>query len=357
MIFFDVTKTGPAGHRSGLTRVSSRLREEIGAAAIEVTWTNGALHLAGARTRAMPRAGDWFFTSEVFSSSERPGFDAFIASRTCGLAAIFHDAIPLKHPHITWPQSVARHPAYLKLLAGFDHVWAVSQASREELLGFWRWQHVERTPPVEVIALGADFNSSPRATAKRPGLHPHRPLLLCLGIVEPRKNQGFLLEVCDELWREGLEFELHVVGRINPHFGRPIVARIQSLRRRHGARLHFHESAADSLVVQLYRSARAIVLPTLAEGCGLPLLESLWMGVPCVCSDLPVLRENSGSGGCATVAVNDRAAWKSALRRMLTDDAHHATLSAEATRRALPTWKDAADTIMSTLSAPRHAAH
>ena len=329
MIYFDVTKAGTAGHRSGLMRVSARLADGLGAAAQEIRWP--------AWNHAV-RSDDWFFTGELFSEEERPGFSDFLASRPCRLAAIFHDAIPLKHPHITWPQSVARHPGYLKLLARFDRVWAVSEASRAELLGFWRWQGVEKMPPVEVVALGADFNSAPRVTARSA---PPVASLLCVGILEPRKNQAFLLDVCEELWRDGLEFELHVVGRVNPHFGKPLVARLKSLGKKFRG-LRFHAAASDTAVARLYANARASVFPTIAEGCGLPLLESLWMGVPCVCSDLPVLRENADGGGCVPVALNDRAAWCDALKKILTDDALHARLTREATTRALPTWSEAA---------------
>jgi glycosyltransferase involved in cell wall biosynthesis len=262
------------------------------------------------------------------------------------MAAIFHDAIPLKHPHITWPQSVARHPSYLKLLASFDRVWAVSQASCDDLLGFWRWQGIERPPPIEVLALGADFNSRPRVTARSPSSVPR---LLCTGILEPRKNQAFLLEVCDALWSDGLKFELHLVGRINPHFGPPIVAQIKALRRQYPHLLQFHEAATDAVLLDLYGTARATVFPTIAEGCGLPLLESLWMGVPCACSDLPVLRENADAGGCLKIPANDRAAWKKTLHALLTDDALHAKLTAEATSRPLPTWPAAAQALTAAL--------
>jgi glycosyltransferase involved in cell wall biosynthesis len=155
------------------------------------------------------------------------------------------------------------------------------------------------------------------------------------------------------LWAEGLEFELDVVGRINPHFGKPIAARLKVLQRRRRAVLRFHPGAGDETVRRLYASARASVFPTLAEGCGLPLLESLWLGVPCVCSDLPVLRENADGGGCLTVATNDPAAWKAALRTLLTGDALPARLSAEATARPLPTWRDAAATIATALRSSR----
>jgi glycosyltransferase involved in cell wall biosynthesis len=340
MIHFDITKAGGSRHRSGLTRMSERLRAELGGAAAAGGWKE-------AQRRA--KAGDWFVTAEQFSAAERPGFEEFLRARPCRMAAIFADAIPLKFPEITWPQSVARHPHYMKLLADFDRVWAISAASRDELLGYWQWLGLERTPPVEVLPLGADFDGTPRVTAPRGRAAKCHLLddsgaaaLLTVGIVEPRKNQTLLLDVCEALWEERLRFELHVVGRVNPHFGKPVAARMKAMRRRFPG-LRFHEAARDAELAALYAGARAAVCPTIAEGCGLPLLEALWHGVPCVCSDLPVLRENADGGGCVPVKVNDAAAWKEALRRVLTDDAWHARLAAEARTRALPTWAEAAE--------------
>ncbi len=351
MIFFDVSKTGAAGHRSGLTRVSGRLRDGLGTHALEARWD---LKAHGFRNAASfgPEKDDWVFTPELFSEEERPGLTAFLDSRPCRFAAIFHDAIPLKHPQITWPRSVARHPGYLKLLSRFDRIWAVSHASREELLGFWRWQGLKQFPPVDVLALGADFNAAARAEAlpaPSGGEPTVVPRFLCLGIIEPRKNQSFLLKVCEALWADGARFELHVVGRVNPHFGRPIVDQIKTLRRKHRSLLFFHEAADDAKVSRLFRHARATLFPTLAEGCGLPLLESLWRGVPCLCSDLPVLRENADGGGCVALAPNDHAAWKSALAQIIHDDAWHTRLAREAANRPLPTWSQAADTIRKAL--------
>ena len=346
MIYFDVTKAGRIGHRSGLQRVSTRLRDALGGSATEVVWDEG-LRDFRKRDRISFSPGDWFLTSEVFAEEERPGLGELIRSGRVRTAAIFHDAIPLKFPDITWPQSVARHPGYLKLLAAFDRVWAVSEASRAELTGFWHWQGLEQTPPVDVLALGADFSGAARVI---PGSPPVGSIarLLCVGILEPRKNQELLLDVCAELWGEGRRFDLHLVGRVNPHFGRPIAARIKRLRREF-PQLRHDETAGDDELVRLYVTARASVFPTQAEGCGLPLLESLWQGVPCVCSDLPVLQENAVEGGCLAVAVNDRAAWKDALRRMVTDDALHARLAGEAGSRALPTWAAAAARLRSAL--------
>lgn len=336
MIYYDVTKAGTSRHRSGLMRVSTRLGEALRGEVRAVRWQGGFQDVATGAAVRFSRA-DWLLTAELFSEEERPGFGDFIAARPCRLAAIFHDAIPLKLPQVTWPQSVARHPIYMKLLAGFELIWAVSEASRQDLLGYWRWLDVAAVPPVEVLALGADFTGAPRQPAKVTA----KRALLCVGILEPRKNQGFLLKVSQALWDEGLDFELHLAGRVNPHFGRPIAREIAALQRRYRGLQH-HAAASDAALAEIYGQVRATVFPTLAEGCGLPLIESLWQGVPCVASDLPALRENAAGGGCALVPVGDAGAWQTALRRVLTNDEAQAQLAGEAASRLLPTWAAAA---------------
>src|SRR5690349_4591080 len=99
MIYFDVTKTSGSGHRSGLTRVNTRLRESLGALATAVTWDAKRGSFAGLPTDLQP--ADWLLTTELFSEDERPGFSNFLRHRPLKCAAIFHDAIPLKFPQIT----------------------------------------------------------------------------------------------------------------------------------------------------------------------------------------------------------------------------------------------------------------
>ena len=347
MIYFDVTKSGGARHQSGLVRLNDRLREELGRKAEPVRWDDRQCTwvMSGAKAAARFSSADWLLTAELFSEEERPGFWRFLNERPCRLAAVFADAIPLRHPQITWPQSVARHPEYVKMLAAFDRVWAISEASRRDLVEFWRWQGGVVRATADVIMLGADFDRQPRQTASP---EPPAARLLCVGILEPRKNQMFLLDVCEALWAGGLEFDVNLVGRVNPHFGRPIAARLNAMRKTH-PRLNFHEAGPDALMDRLYSETRVTAFPTIAKGCGLPVLESLWRGRPCVCSDLPVLREITAGGGCIAVPPNDRDAWTAALRTVLTDDAEWRRLAAETTARPLPVWADTARVLVNTL--------
>ncbi len=342
MIYYDTTKMGAAKQRSGLTRVSARLREEFGGTVTEVAWDAARRGFVAGKAKASVAfvATDWLFTVELFSEVERPGLWEFVNRPPCRLAAMFHDAIPLRWPQITWPQSVQRHPEYMKMLAGFDRVFAISEASRQDLTGFWRWQGVTPRARVDLIDLGADFDGDNRVQ-RDPLITTVRPSLVCVGIVDPRKNQDFLLDVAGELWRQALDFDLHIVGRVNPHFGKPVAARMKALQKTE-PRFRFHAAINDRALGRLYAGARAVVFPTIAEGCGLPLLEALWRGVPCVCSDLPVLRENADGGGCLVAGLNDRADWVAKLRALLTDEAMNRRLQAGAMQRPLPRWSDTA---------------
>jgi len=348
MIYYDTTKMGAAKHRSGLMRLTSRLREELGGAVRPVKWERGVFVDGEKPAGGVAfHAADWLLTVEMFSAAERPGFTDFVRTPPCRLAAVFHDAIPVRFPHITWPQSVQRHPEYMKLLASFDRTWAISEATRRDFAEFWRWQGVTPRSTPGVIELGADFDGGSRVR-RDPLPLEDRPALLCVGIVEPRKNQLFLLDVCEGLWREGLDFALHVVGRVNPHFGGPAVVRMRQLQKRE-SRFRFHAAAGDLELARLYGQARAVVLPTLAEGCGLPLLEALWRGVPCVCSDLPVLCEQAGAGGCLTARLNDPADWRKQLTTVLVDGVVNRRLQAEAMARELPRWADTAKALLKAL--------
>ena len=330
MIYFDVTKSAKSHHASGLMRVNRRLSEELGDAIEVVEW--------GKWDPSVATRGDWYLCTEIFDIDRRDGFGEFLAKPSCRTAAMFPDAIPLKFPNIVWPHSVARHPRYMHTLSRFDHVFGISEEVRQDLLGFWKWQGFDVATSTSVLPLGADFDGSNRSSMKEA---PPDPVLVCVGIVEPRKNQTFLLDVAESLWAQGITFELHLVGRVNPHFGREIVKRVSSLQKRF-PQLHFHEAASDKVFAGLLERARAVVFPTIAEGCGLPVLEALWRGLPCVCSDLPVLVEHTQAGGCLSLRTNNLSEWEGGLTQILSDDKLWGDLAQQAATRELTTWADSA---------------
>ena len=93
-----------------------------------------------------------------------------------------------------------------------------------------------------------------------------------------------------------------------------------------------HGYVGDDELIALYRGAAVLVLPSLYEGFGFPLLEAMACGTPCIASDDPALVEVS-AGAARHVPRGDAAAFAAALEVAL-DDAGRAAWQARARTRA-----------------------
>jgi glycosyltransferase involved in cell wall biosynthesis len=95
----------------------------------------------------------------------------------------------------------------------------------------------------------------------------------------------------------------------------------------------------------LYASARALVLPSLDEGFGLPVLEAMSAGVPVVASNRGALPEVVGTGGIL-IDPTRPAELAAALASLITDDAVAAHWGAAGLDRARAfSWSAAATTL------------
>ncbi|MEQ9823879.1 MAG: glycosyltransferase [Puniceicoccaceae bacterium] len=344
-IYWDVTKVSKNRVFSGLNRVSQRLRQalsEAGEEVIPVAWSlrNSTYLCFPSREPIHPTTRDVFVTPELFSEHERPGANAWVQRFKGRCFAVFHDAIPLKFPEFTWPKSVARHPFYLKDLAAYDGVLANSQHSCEELLAYWDWLGIQANATVSTIPLGADFSRDPRVLTS----HPNSPILqlLMVGILEPRKNHDVVLSAMEILRTQGKAVQLSIVGRVNPHFGKPVLRRIETLIRR-GLPIRFHRQVEDSELVRLYEQADLTLFPSRVEGNGLPVIESLWRGIPTIASSIPPhLEHASRGGGIRIVNPMDASHLAATLDQFIDQPETLADLKTQALQHDLPTWKDSA---------------
>ncbi|MBA2294090.1 MAG: glycosyltransferase, partial [Actinobacteria bacterium] len=87
-------------------------------------------------------------------------------------------------------------------------------------------------------------------------------------------------------------------------------------------------------LMTLYREASALVLPSLYEGFGLPVLEAMQSGTPVVASDIPSLREVAGDAALYVSRPLDAGCWREALIRISTDPDLRAELSRRGTDAA-----------------------
>ena len=287
------------------------------------------------------RHSSGLFVPEVFSPAVAAALPALFAAQPGPRAALFHDAIALKFPELTPPKTVARFPGYLRELLLFDGIAANSDDSRDTLLSFWKWLGIPASdqPAVTTIPLGTELVCHPIDHKRDISAPSSPPVILSVGSLEGRKNHLSLLEACEQLWGSGARFELRLIGLAHAQTGRAALARVQALQAA-GRPLRYDGPVNDASLASAYAACAFTVYPSLIEGFGLPVLESLSHGKPCICSARGALGEAARDGGCIVLDHVTASALAPAINRLLASPPQLAALSAAARARLFRTWQD-----------------
>ena len=260
-------------------------------------------------------------------------------ARRFRVAAILYDAIPLSHPQLCVPSIVANFPEYLRGIACVDAAFAISQYTMAQFETYLDRGDLPRPRRRAVAWLPAQFSDTPRqredASAPLGSLR-----LISVGSIEPRKNQLRLIDAFAALRRRrpDLDIELTLVG--NRFAGAAALAeRVEAMAARTPG-LQWIGAVDDGVLAGLYRASSMSVYPSLVEGFGLPILESLWLGRPCLCHAGGVMQELAAGGGCLTADMTDQRAIEQALETLATTPDDVLRLAREAEMRELKTWRE-----------------
>jgi glycosyltransferase involved in cell wall biosynthesis len=301
----------------GLRLLAHRLRIE---AAI-----NGerALH---ARLRSYGGEGVYLHVSH-FGLEAQTRLARIKARGAARFVCLIHDLIPIEHPHYARPGQDARHRRRIAAVAAFADAVIVNSAATGRALQPYL-DRAGRAPPVLAAPLGVD--PSPHAAIQQ----GERPFFVCLGTIEPRKNQRLLIELWRRLVAEVGEDAPRLVLIGQRGWGsRGTLAALDRAADLRGS-VFVHDHMPDAEVEQLLAGAAALLLPSHAEGFGLPLVEALAQGVPVLCSDLPALRETGGAVA-EYLDPRDPSGWLGAIR----DYAAAGSPRRAAQLRRLVTWR------------------
>jgi glycosyltransferase involved in cell wall biosynthesis len=287
---------------------------------------------------------DVFFAPDIYRDQRRKVLPDFLRRTRARTVAIFHDATDLRLTSIYGDRSRKSRP-YVESLALFDQVICISEEARSDLHHFWK-EYGRDYAATRVEPWPGEFESA-RQEARR---SPQNDLILYVSSFHARKNHLGLLQAAEKLWQQGLSFELHLIGR---NVGRPlnkIVRELWKLQMR-GRPLRWLRHVSDETLFREYRQCRFTVYPSLMEGFGLPIIESLLHSKPCVCGGNGALGEVARGGGCLVVDQGNADALASGIKKLLTDSETYAHLAAEAGAREFRSWSDYIDRLLECLGA------
>lgn len=386
-VLYDVTHTSHCEANSGIQRVVRKLARHWpaspdAAGLLPVAYDHYAkswreldaaenrnLHFDEGRSQGARRGASWSFRQcargrayrALTSLVPRPpeGAAAFVCAELftgdprCGgfsqlrqtldirgpLIAVVHDTIALQMPEFTPARTVADYRQYLDELKHFDIIAANSEDTRDRLVEYWTEAGGARTPRVLAVPLGVDPVAGAAPLAKN-AASGDAPLVLSVGTLEARKNHPALLDACERLWSAGRRFRLRLIGMLNRETGAEAAEKIASLQAK-GRPIEWLDKAGDRTLFDSYAECDFTVYPSLYEGFGLPVLESLAHGRACVCSGLSAMAEIVRDGG-GCVAIGEPTAENIArgMDALLSEKGRAVELSHAALRRKIRTWQD-----------------
>ena len=305
------------------------------------------------RLPASLRAGDvvlclgeqWLFSGTL------PTLAALKQKHEVRVVSMVHDLVPFFMPELYWP----RFPeTYTKCVRGLieisNSVIVNSENTKRDLRVF-----IDSSGDKSVtrISLGSEL-SDPGAFTERSLDVPHGRYVLCVGTIQPRKNHALLLAV----WRL-------LLARVPQQCPRLVLVGMKGWNS--DDLLYFFsnnpqlsdlitiiEKPTDRELGALYRNAWLTVYPSLYEGWGLPIAESLSAGKLCLSSNASAMPEVGGDL-CEYFSPYDPVALCGLIIKYLNDPQALATAERAIRCTYRPhTWRETAHDLLKALAASDH---
>ncbi len=246
--------------------------------------------------------------------------------RKARVAVMIHDTIPLDFPQHQRPETIAPFRAFLNRACTHADVILCNSRQTADDIG----RHVTGPLPDRIIAhLGVSIPE----TGTAPEGPWTAPYFICLSTIEPRKNHALLLDI----WPDIPDSHLLICGNRGWE-NHDVFSRLDAKPER----IHELHDLPDDQLFALLQGAAGLLFPSFAEGYGLPPIEAAALGVPVLCSNLPIFREVLGNIPVYAEA-SDRYLWQTTIIEMA--DQHRTGLSGTQTFTP-PSWDEHFKTVL-----------
>ncbi|MGR8981493.1 MAG: glycosyltransferase [Gammaproteobacteria bacterium] len=262
-----------------------------------------------------PECGDVLLgldlSGDMVVEADRGGLFTDYRNRGVLVYFMIHDLLPIRMPEVFPPGADQSHTQWLQTITKFDGVVCVSKTTADDLSSWLdengigrqglrpfsiRWSHHGAD-----VANSAPSRGLPDNTEWMLQQLGVRPSFLMVGTVEPRKGYLQTIDAFTQLWNEGIDVNLVIVGKegwknLPDDMRRDIPETIE--RMRNHAELNKHlfwlEGISDEYLEKVYAVSTCLIAASYGEGFGLPLIEAAQHKLPIIARDIPVFREVAG---------------------------------------------------------------
>jgi glycosyltransferase involved in cell wall biosynthesis len=253
------------------------------------------------------------------------------------LIGILHDLIGVIYPEYA---DKSRQVIFQKFLKLPMHLITVSEFTKRELEKSTAAGSLQSNyKSIKSIALAHEFVGADRVVDNAAAGRQKNPYVLFVSSLEPHKNHAALAAMWKDMYAE--------LGDKLPQLifaGKKGGAADKLLRDNNlGAKVTFREKPGNEELIELYKNCDFTVFPSLIEGWGLPVGESLWFGKACAASDRASIPE-VGKELCVYFDPGNPEAMKAAITTLL-DPERRRVFEDKIKSVNLRTWKDVAHDI------------
>lgn len=248
-----------------------------------------------------PAQGDILWMLDYFPQPVADARQQGLYSRwkAAGARLVFqiYDLLPSIRPEFFPSFSKPVHDSLLETIRDTaDDVVCISHSVAKEYLD-WKGPDANPGQQVHGVPLGADLIAQTDIPPKQGKVGSHVSFLT-VGTLEPRKGHAMVIDALEILWSQGHLISYVIAGRegwqgVSPE-ERQYIAELVTRIRNHpelGKRLFWHSDCSDADLATHYQTADCVIVPSYAEGFGLPLIEASFYHTPLLVRDIPVFRE------------------------------------------------------------------
>jgi len=210
------------------------------------------------------------------------------------VAGVIYDIIPITHVETVADPFDKRFQRWIKEHSVHtDYYYTISQTVARELESYLGTINIERPFIVKHFYLGTELDFKNNVQIIDQGLKNVfeccEQIYLVVGSIEPRKNHSYILNAFDNYWMNGGTAKLVIIGSSGWN-NDATLERIHS-HSSFAKKLFLLRNLSDAELDYCYKNSTALIIASLVEGFGLPIVEAFNRGLPVLCSDIPVFRE------------------------------------------------------------------